>query len=45
MEVDVTTANVSITDGVDTSNVIVQLSKMGEMPFPSTAPVCETADS
>ena len=42
MEVDVTTANVSITDGVATSNVIDTTVKDGEMPFPSTAPVCET---
>ena len=44
MEVDVTTANVSITDGhgVATSNVIDITVKDGEMPFPSTASVCET---
>ena len=42
MEVDVITANVSITDGVATSNVIDTTVKDGEMPFPSTAPVCET---
>ena len=42
MEVDVTTANVSITDGVATSNVIDTTVKDGEMPFTSTAPVGET---
>ena len=42
MEVDVTTANVSITDDVATSNVIDTTVKDGEMPFPSTSPVCET---
>ena len=42
MEMDVTTANVSITDGVATSNVINTTVKDGEMPLPSTAPVCET---
>ena len=42
MERDVTTANVSITDDVATSNVIDTTVKCGEMPFPSTAPVCET---
>ena len=41
-EVDVTSANVSITDDVATSNVIDTTVKDGEMPFPSTAPVCET---
>ena len=39
MEVDVITANVSITDGVTTSNVIDTTVKDWEMPFPSTAPV------
>ena len=42
MELDVTTANVSITNGVATSNVINTTVKDGEMPFPSTASVCET---
>ena len=42
MEVDVTPANISITDGVATSNIIYTIVKVGEMPVPSTALVCET---
>ena len=49
MEVNVTTANVSITDGVATSNGIDTTVRDGEMPPPppppppsSAAPLCET---
>ena len=42
MEVGDTPANISITDGVATSNIIDTTVKDGEMPVPSTAPVCET---